>query len=303
MRDALGCDDPIVQRRFAYARGTAKDGDFATAAEVLEQTVELAPNWAAAWFALAEAREKMGDDHAAAAAFRAALRFDPNDAQGAGPRLALIEKRESASLPPAYVARLFDDYAARFDAHLTRELVYRGPDLIVAALDRIAPGRRFDQALDLGCGTGLVGAALGGRAKHLVGVDLSAKMVAKAREAGFYEALEVGDVVEFLSAQATQCADLIVAADVLIYLGDLEPLFGGIVRTLAPGGLFAFSVEAIEHGGYRLKSTMRFAHSERYLREAAARAGLAPLVVQAATTRREAGCEVDGLIAVLRVAR
>jgi predicted TPR repeat methyltransferase len=302
MRDALDCDDPIAQRRFAYARSAAKDGDFAAAAEVLEQTLELAPNWAAAWFALGEAREKLGDGKAAAAAFRAALRIDLNDAQGAGPRLALIEKREAASLPPAYVARLFDEYAARFDAHLTGELAYRGPELIVAALDRIAPARRFNHALDLGCGTGLMGAALAGRVEQLAGVDLSAKMIAKADESGLYEALEVGDVVEFLRARAVQRADLIVAADVLAYLGDLDPLFAAAGRALAPAGLFAFSLEAGEHGDYRLGPTMRFTHSERYLREAAARAGLAPLVIEAASTRREAGGDVAGWIAVFCLA-
>jgi predicted TPR repeat methyltransferase len=302
MRDSLNCDDPIAQRRFAYARSAAKDGDFAAAAEVLEQTMELAPNWAAAWFALGEAREKLGDGQAAAAAFRATLRLDPNDAQGAGPRLALIEKREDALLPPAYVARLFDEYAPRFDAHLTGELAYRGPELIVAALDRVAPSRRFALAFDLGCGTGLMGAKLEGRVDRLVGVDLSAKMIARARETGLYEALEVGDVVEFLRARATHCADLIVAADVLVYLGDLDLLFGGITRALASGGLFAFSVEASEDGDYRLRPTIRFAHSERYVREAAARAGLAPLLIQAAATRREAGGEVDGLISVFRLA-
>jgi predicted TPR repeat methyltransferase len=302
MRGALDCDDPIAQRRFAYARDAAADGDFAAAAEVLEQTLELAPNWAAASFALGEAHEKLGHVQAAATAFRATLRLDPKDTQGAGPRLALIENREASALPPAYVARLFDEYSPLFDAHLTNELAYRGPELILAALDRIAPTRQFKLALDLGCGTGLMGAALRGRVDRLVGVDLSAKMIAKASESGFYEALEVGDVVEFLRGRAAQCADLIVAADVLVYLGDLDPLFARIGRALEPAGLFAFSVEASEDRNYRLGPTMRFAHSELYLREAAARAGLAPLVIQAAATRRQAGRDVGGWIAVFRIA-
>jgi len=300
---ALDCDDPIAQRRFAYARDAAADGDFAAAAEVLEQTLELAPNWAAAWFALGEAREKLGDGQAAAAAFRATLRLDPKDTQGAGPRLALIENREAAALPAAYVAHLFDDYAPLFDTHLTNELAYRGPKLIVAALDRVAPARQFKLALDLGCGTGLMGKALQGRVDRLVGIDLSPKMIGKARESGVYETLEVADVVEFLRACAEPCADLIVAADVLVYLGDLDPLFTRIGRALAPGGLFAFSAEASEGTHYRLGPKMRFAHSERYLREVAARAGLVPLVIEAAATRREAGRDVAGWIAVFRAAR
>ena len=299
--DALDSYDPIAQRRYLYAREAAEDGDFAAAAEILEQTIELAPYWAPAWFALGEAREKLGDEKGAADAFRGALRLDPSDAQGAGPRIALFGKTAASALPPAYVSRLFDDYAPRFDAHLTTGLAYRGPELILAALDRLASTRRFNRAFDLGCGTGLMGAALRGRVEKLVGVDLSPKMIEKARVSGRYDALEVGDVVEFLSSAAAPGADLIVAADVLVYLGDLDPLFGGITRVLAPNGLFAFTVEAGEGAEYRLRPTMRFAHSESYLRAAAARAGLVPEVIQAVATRREAGGEVAGWIAVFRL--
>ena len=301
MRDPLDCYDPVAQRRYAYARDAAKDGDHAAAAEVLEQALEWAPEWAAAWFALGEARERLGAAQAAAAAFRATLRLDPVDAQGASARLALIEGRETAALPPAYIARLFDDYAPCFEAHLSSELAYRGPELIVAALDRIAPARQFACAFDIGCGTGLMAMALRDRVDRFFGVDLSAKMVAKALQSGLYEALEVGDAVEFLSKQA-QSADLIVAADVLVYFGDLDPIFVGARRALTRGGLFAFSVEAGEGEGYQLRPTMRFAHSEPYLRAAAARAGLVPTDIHAAATRREAGGEVAGWIAVFRAA-
>ena len=130
------------------------------AAELFEQTLERAPNWAAAWFALGEAREKLGDLDAAARAFRETLAADPADAQGAAARLALIGRGEAAgALPPAYVARLFDDYAWRFDKHLIKNLGYRAPALIADALSAVAPDRRFASALDLGCGTGLMGDA------------------------------------------------------------------------------------------------------------------------------------------------
>ena len=110
--------------------------------------------------------------------------------------------------------------------------------------------------------------------------------------------MEVGDAEAFLSAFPAQSADLVAAADVLVYLGDLDPIFVAVRRVLAPSGLFAFSVEAGEGADYRLRPTMRFAHSETYLRAAAAKAGLVPLLIQAAATRREAGGEVAGWIAV-----
>src|SRR5208337_1882462 len=159
--DPLACGDLIAWRRYAYGKAAAEDGDWAAAAEMFEQALEQARGWPPAWFALGEAREKLGDVEGAADAFRRTLETDPSDAQGAGPRLALLGKAEPPSaLPRAYVARLFDGYAPRFEAHLTEKLHYRGPALIAEALDAAAPGRRFAHALDVGCGDGLMGEAI-----------------------------------------------------------------------------------------------------------------------------------------------
>ena len=51
---------------------------------------QLAPDWAPAWFALGEARERLGDLTRAVEAFSATLAADPGDAQGARGRLALL---------------------------------------------------------------------------------------------------------------------------------------------------------------------------------------------------------------------
>ena len=198
-RDPLGSGDLIAGRRFAYAKAAAEDGDFRAAAEVLEQALERAPDWVAAWFALGEAREMLGEIGAAVDAFRAALRLDADDAQGAAARLALIGWGDAPSaLPQAYVARLFDQYAPRFETHLTATLFYRGPVLIEEAVDAAAPGRRFGSALDIGCGTGLMGQTLRERVNRLTGVDLSPAMIEKAGERGVYDALIVGDATALL---------------------------------------------------------------------------------------------------------
>jgi predicted TPR repeat methyltransferase len=265
---------------------------------MLEQALERAPDWAAALFALGEARAKLGDAKGAAAAFRASLVADPADAQGAAARLALLGDGEPArDLPHAYVARLFDDYAARFDRHLVEELAYRGPASIAAAIDAAAPGRRFVRALDLGCGTGLAGAPLRGRVARLEGVDLSPAMLAKAREHGLYDALEGADLVDHLR-RFSAAFDLIVAADALAYCGDLAPVFAAAAAALTPGGLFAFTVELSAEDGYRLRQTMRFAHARAYVETSAAAAGLRPLIVEAASIRMEKGVDAPGLTAV-----
>jgi predicted TPR repeat methyltransferase len=299
VNDPLASGDLIAERRFAYAKAAADERDFSAAAELCEQALERAPRWAAAWFALGEAREKLGDLDAAGRAFRMSLAADPADAQGAMARLALIGRADAPGvLPQAYVARLFDDYAPRFDKHLVEKLGYRAPALIADALSAVAPGRRFALGLDLGCGTGLMGEALRGRVDHLTGVDLSPGMIAKARERGLYDELIVSDAAVLLTPERGQAFDLIVAADSLVYIGDLKPLFAAAATALTAGGLFAFSVETCADDGFRLEPTMRFAHSRRYVEATGHAAALRPRLIRSASTRREAGADVPGLICV-----
>jgi predicted TPR repeat methyltransferase len=296
--DPFASGDLIAERRFAYAKAAAEDGDWSAAAELFEQTLERAPNWAAAWFALGEAREKLNDLDAAAQAFRETLVADPADAQGVAARLALIGRGDAPpALPQAYVARLFDDYAPRFDKHLTKNLGYRAPALIAEALSAAAPERRFASALDLGCGTGLMGAPLRAHVDRLAGVDLSAAMIAKARELGVYDELVVSEAAALMRARPN-AFNLIVAADSLVYIGDLAPLFAAVVTALSADGLFAFSVETHEGDGFKLEATMRFAHSRPYVEATAREAGLRSLLAQPASTRREAGRDAPGLICV-----
>ena len=300
-RNPLSAGDLIAERRFVYARAAAEEGDFSAAAELFEQTLERAPRWAGAWFALGEAREELGDLDSAAQAFRMSLAADPADAQGAAARLALIGRGEApGALPEAYVARLFDDYAPRFEAHLVTNLGYRGPALIIDALDAIAPARRFPSAVDLGSGAGLMGEALRERVDHLTGVDLSAAMIAKARERGIYDRLAVGDAAAALRSQPSGAFDLIVAADMLVYVGDLKPLFAATSAALTVDGLFAFSVETHDGDGFRLEATMRFAHSRAYIEGIAGEAALRPLLIRSASARREAGADAPGLICVFQ---
>ena len=296
MSDPLVCPDPIAARRYLYAQDLARDGDWRAAADLYAQALELAPDWAPAWIALAKAREMQNDVAGAAAAYRQSLRADPLDRPGAGPRLARLEGRPATALPAAYVARLFDDYAPNFDLHLTQKLGYRGPELIAQALDAVAPGRRYGLALDLGCGSGLAGRALRARVQKLAGVDLSPAMIGKARETGLYDELEVADLVAFLAARSG--ADLAVAADALVYLGDLAPAFAAAARALAPGGLFAFTVESGETD-FALADHLRFRHSDAHLRAAAQRAGLNVSRLAPAATRSEAGAAAEGRVAVL----
>jgi predicted TPR repeat methyltransferase len=290
--------DPIADRRYAYAVGAAKDGDWRTASEVLEQALERASGWSPAWLALGEAREKQGDISGAVAAYRAALTFDRDDSLGAGPRLAQLEGVSPQALPTAYVRTLFDDYAPHFAHHLVDTLDYRGPTLVSEALEAATSHRRFAHAMDLGCGDGLTGKALRPRADRLTGVDVSTVMIERARRRMIYDELIVSELGAYLVASPPGVADLIVAADVLPYVGELGRLFAGVARGLAPQGMFACTGEADDGEGFRLGARLRFSHSKKYLIEEAKRAGLGLSGWRDSSARRENGHDVPGWVGV-----
>lgn len=272
-----------------------KDGDAAAAADLLAQTLELAPAWAEAQFTLAETLAEAGRTDDAVAAYGAYLTLDPADSMGAAVKLTLLGATPGAALPEAYVRRLFDDYAPRFDTALVDKLKYRGPEILRAAIDEAQPEGTFTRAYDFGCGTGLMGAALRDRVQWLGGVDLSPAMIKEAERKAIYDTLTVGDMLTALH-DAAPC-DLIVAADVLTYLGDLTPTFQSVRAKL--NGLFAFTVQKRDGDGFALGAEHRFSHSSDYITALANDTGFEILLMQNAVTRQEKGVDVPGLVAVL----
>lgn len=297
----MACCDLAAHRRLEFGLALVADGDLAAAISVFEQALERAPDWAEARFALADALHAAGRRDEAVTAYAAYLALDPADIMGAAIRLALLGAAPQPDrLPPAYVKTLFDQYAPRFEASLVGRLAYRAPLLLRAALEAVAPAAApAGRVLDLGCGTGLAGEALRHRAAWLEGVDLSPVMVEQARRKGIYDRLEVGEAVAVLSG-ARDRFDIVVAADVVVYLGDLAPLLAAAHRALVPGGRFAFSAQRTEGAGFLLGGDHRYSHSVVYLTAAAETAGFAVERLENAVCRTEAGADVAGLIAVLR---
>ena len=301
---AAGIDhasNPLADRRLAYARGAAEDGAWREAADMFEQTLELAPDWVPAWIGLGEARGAYGDAAGAAAAFRAAVERDPADRYGAALRLgALDPAARPRTASSAYVAALFDAYADRFDAHLLQGLAYRSPADLAGALASLGR-RRFDHVLDLGCGTGLGGAALRAATTTLTGVDLSPGMIDIARAKAIYDRLAVGDIRAFLDGEPAASADLVLAADVFVYIGDLAPVFAASARVLKAAGALAFTVQRgsdADDATYAIGRDMRFAHGRAYLAAALDAAGFGMLVQREHAARREKGRDVSGLLVV-----
>jgi len=196
--------------------------------------------------------------------------------------------------PPAFVRDLFDEYADRFDSELVDTLRYRGHEQVCAPLAPLHPAP-FASALDLGCGSGLAAPLLRPRVARLVGVDLSPRMIERAAATGAYDELHVAEAVAWLGS-TTERHDLVVACDVFIYLGDLAPVFAAVSRVLAPNGVFAFTVEeGHADAGYDLLPTLRYAHSERYLRGLAQAHGLRVSRLARAPLREGHGEAIVGL--------
>ncbi len=303
--------DPRLDRRYAWAREALADGDAAAAADILVQTLAEAPGFAAGWHLLGQAREKLGDVAGTIEAYTSAARHDASGVLGAGLDLARLDPAAASAAisgqERAYVAALFDDYAARYERHLRQTLAYRGPEALRDGLMRVkarhGPPFRFPRMLDLGCGTGLAGSVFAPFCDVITGVDLAPKMIAKAREkqangAPLYAALHAGDGVAFLAAQDAESLDLVLAADVIVYLGDLQPLVAAAARALARGGYIAFTAQASATEDIRIGPDKRFAHSPSYLARVLAEAGLQPELIEPAVIRHEHGRPVPSQIAI-----
>ncbi|HYO08758.1 MAG TPA: tetratricopeptide repeat protein [Tepidisphaeraceae bacterium] len=305
----------------------AEAGNRAQAIASLRRAVRAKPDFVAAHQALGQLLEDDGRPEEARHAFemagRAALgRLPPNPAAApAAASVADLQRRLApdpnadrlhhalaaatgllppAHVPPEQVAALFDRYAQGFDQHLRDKLGYRVPEMLAAAVAATAGESQGPMdVLDLGCGTGLCGLLLRPMARVLRGVDLSPAMVAKARERNVYDEVVVGDLLDALRAGERQF-DLLAAADVLNYVGDLAPVVEVAASALRPGGRFAFSVEA--GGGERFhlqKHVRRYAHSEPYLRHVAGIYGFAVRSLEPIVVRHEANRPVSGFLVIL----
>lgn len=247
-------------------------------------------------------------DHAEARHFlvellRGVLRVSPDNAEAQYLLTAFSGDSCPQTAPAEYVTRLFDESSESFDAVLVGKLQYRAPEMMLGAVKAALAERQALDVLDLGCGTGLCGPLFRPLARTLAGVDLSPKMVAKARARNVYDQLEVGELGAVLLGRGQESLDLVLAADVFVYIGNLAPVFEAAVRVLRPGGLFAFSLEAAnaeEGAGYALRQTGRYAHAQTYIDLLAQRFGFEPVSAEGMCTRLEGGQPIAGMLHVLR---
>ncbi|MES2537996.1 MAG: tetratricopeptide repeat protein [Pseudomonadota bacterium] len=268
------------------------------ALQAYDRALALAPDFADAWSARGGLMRELHQLGEAANCFEKALAFG-GDPELNGYYLACVTGATAVPPPPRrYVESLFDDYAAEFQNHVVGQLGYQGHESLLRPL--ISAGRRFHRALDLGCGTGLCAQLIHPLVDVLDGIDISQGMLEQARQLGIYRALTHADIGSFLET-AEGGADLVVAADVFIYVGDLAAIFQSIRRVLAPDGRFAFTVEApAGDEDLQLLPSLRYAHSERYIRRLANASGFTVDEIFRAPIRYDQAQAVEGLYVYLR---
>jgi predicted TPR repeat methyltransferase len=293
--------DPVADRRAGYAEAMAAEREFAEAAEVLAQAMELVPGWAAGWANLGRYREEVGDLAGAIEAWQRSATLDGQGIYGAALKLVAhgaSEMGAGGAAGGAYVEALFDDYAARFEHSLVDRLEYRVPRELMGLIAGVRT-ERGGTAYDLGCGTGLMGLELRPVVRRLEGVDLSGEMIAEARRKDVYDRLVKADLMAFLDA--AEPVELMTATDVLNYTGPLPPVLAAVGRKLLPGGLFGFSLEL--HDGVepvKLRKSLRYAHNGTAAKAACVAAGFEPMAEQETVLRRDRGEPVMGLLLVVR---
>jgi len=298
----LSSGDLMADRRFEFARDLQLKGDLPAAADLLLQAIELAPDFASAWFTLGGIREELGEHEGAIAAFERAQACDPGDRHGAGLRLMRLGAAPLAGMSQAYVQTLFDQYAPRFESSLVDDLGYRGPELLFRAVLSVRSAARkpafFKRAIDLGCGTGLAALAFAKGVDHFVGVDLSPRMIERARATGLYAELDVADMLQGLRSRPDASAELILAADAMVYVAELGPVVTEAARVLTGGGLFAFTTETHDGDGVVIGEGLRYAHAAAYVGAAVEAAGLKLALLEDRSARNEDNAPVPGLVVV-----
>lgn len=302
-RQAIALAPELVEAHFNLGKALVAGQEYEAAIAAYRETIRLQPTHAMAYKGLGILLYKLSRGEEAAALFEDWLARDPTNPVAQHMLAAHSGRDVPERAADRYVQQLFDGMADGFDEHLHR-LEYRAPELIASAvttaMDR--PDGSLS-VLDAGCGTGLCGPSLRPYARHLLGVDLSPRMIERARTRRDYDELVIAELTAFLTDRPA-AYDLIVSADTLVYFGQLEPVLTAAAMALRPGGWLAFTVERLEDaaasGDFSLDPSGRYRHSEAYLRRVLALVGMAVESLETVTLRLEGGQPVIGFLVTAR---
>lgn len=290
----------IPEAHNALGNALRELGKFRESLIPYEYALKLNPGYAQAWCNYGLALWDLGNKERAYKVFKTALGLNP-ELDVAKYLTATFDSSDIPPRPPAnYVTQLFDRYAETFDKELVENLHYRTPDhLYEAVCSELGDTIKMLNILDLGCGTGLCGKLFSRISDHMVGVDLSQGMLDMAERRGVYTRLMRADINHVLS-QSDYKYDLILSADVFVYIGDLEEVFKLATSNLVTNGLFAFSIEFNEScDDYNLRDSGRYAHSQEYIHRLAKRYGLTVCSAKMVILRYQSNLPVHGCVFIL----
>ena len=258
-------------------------------------------DYASIYMTMADAYKVLDDVPRALDCYRTVLADNPQNSV-AGHLLAATEGRLTQDHAKGFAKDIFDALAVSFDRRLVDLLKYRSPELLAQGLRETNPDTaRFESVLDLGCGTGLMALALQDvfQTGRIVGVDLSPNMIRESEKRGVYGELVCADVADTMAAR-TDSFDLIVAADVFIYVGELSRVFTLAKPLLRPNGMFAFTTEIGLGSEVELAPQGHYRHSKSYVARLAAENGFTMVRAVDAPIRKERNADVMGHYVFLR---
>ena len=284
-------------------------GETQQAINCYQRVIQISPNHADTYHNLGVLMKQVGETQQAINYYQQAIALydhvlisNPNDQRAHTSRQSTLHLLNSQvgvttkTAPKHYIQSLFDDYAKRFDHHLTETLDYKVPQLLKNRLaTQLGSNLTFDMAIDLGCGTGLSGEAFRPICRQLVGIDLSPKMIEKAEKKQVYDSIENGEINKYLERNSEKY-DLFIATDLLIYVGDLTRLFSNVSKASKSKAIFLFSTESVKNIDYILTSEVRYAHSTDYINQLAKLHKFNILRVENTTIRKK----VEGQLFILQ---
>jgi len=248
---------------FNLANCCRESGEVDAALACYADILKINPEHASAINNYAYLAHREGDYSLAKKLYQNLLQLQP-DHIGATHMLAALTGTAASTPDQSYVRDLFDQYSDSFEESLVKKLNYRVPELLFSCLHEYFPDTVFDQAVDLGCGTGLAGELFKPVCTKLTGVDLSPEMIKTAAGKQVYDSLLAADVVEFLT-DYEHTVDLFIAADLVTYLADLSPLFAAVANAARNKAVFVFSTEHSSAEKWQVRPTGRFAHGRDYI--------------------------------------
>ncbi|KPK00545.1 MAG: hypothetical protein AMJ60_00750 [Desulfobacterales bacterium SG8_35] len=274
-------------------------GHLQKAVDAYQYSIRLIPDFVEAYYNLSIVQQDLQLLPESIESLQRAIELDPGHA-AARHMLAALSGKTPDSAPHQFVTNLFDQYSSGFETHLINKLEYSIPTRLRELLTKYLPaGTLFSGAIDLGCGTGLSGQAFHDMTDYLAGIDISKRMLEQARAKKVYDDLFAGDICEQLQ-QLPGFYDLFIAADVLVYIGNLESLFSAVNSKARPGAYFVLSIESLEEQDFTLQPTGRYGHASAYIAKLAAAADFSVVAQEQTGIRKEGDAWIPGEIFILQ---